>query len=357
MNTQNVVDTCLNLFFTFESNNMLHADVESMVVGVLESGGPDLLVGLIRNGRLLPRIVEAHEKNDEATAKAKGNSLGYMGHLHRICNMIMSLAEDVRGSTADGRSLNDMTHADSVMELLEEDQSVWTKWEELSSKVLAPIYERERLPLGGVTISSGNEDPYMGFSQSDELLNAQFAEMLGASGFGSNPGDFDHYFDLKNNDTPMLPEIMNDSSSSEEEDDDEGRYGHNRDSDDGFDFDPRGVASAFPTSNTDAMDTTEDNGATDRWAKFEASGSWAKFEETATTFTATFDTAPMDESEILSETVTETTTVTETVSETATETVTETVSETVSETVNITSVDSAETSAAVEEKTEEAKEG
>lgn len=305
---QNVIDICLDLFFTFESNNMLHADVESMVLGILESGGPDLLVGLIKNGRLLARIVEAHAKNDEATATAKGNSLGYMGHLHRICNTIMSLAEDVRGSTADGRSLNDMTHADSVLELLEEDQALWAKWEELSTKVLAPIYERERLPLGGVSISSGNEDPYMGFNQSDELLNAQFAEMLGgSSGFGSGSNDFEDYFSQRNNnnDTPMLPEIMNDSSSSEDEDDDE-RYGHNRDSDDGFDFDPRGVASTFPTSNASsggAVDATEID-ATDRWASFEASGSWATFDDTTITtssFTATFDTTPMDESEILSD--------------------------------------------------------
>uniref|UniRef100_K3WM88 Uncharacterized protein n=1 Tax=Globisporangium ultimum (strain ATCC 200006 / CBS 805.95 / DAOM BR144) TaxID=431595 RepID=K3WM88_GLOUD len=369
----NVIDTCLDLFFKFESNNMLHADVESMVVGILENGGQDLLLGLIKNGRLLPRIIEAHKKNDEATAVAKGNSLGYMGHLHRICNMIMSLAEDVRGSTADGSSLNDMTHADSVMELLEEDQSMWTTWEELSSKVLAPIYERERLPLGGVTISSGNDDPYMGFNQSDDLLNAQFAEMLGASGFGSNPSDFEHYFDLKNNDTPMLPEIMNDSSSSEEEDDDEGRFGHTRDSDDGFDFDPRGVASNFPTSET-ADSTTRSGDATDRWAKFEASGAWANFDDaTVPDFNPSFDTTPMDESEILSEKGTETeistttsttttTTVTETVSEVVTETASAVVAETVttetaSETVSVSSVDSAETSAAVEAKTEEATEG
>lgn len=306
-----MIDVCLDLFFAFESNNMLHADVESMVVGILESGGPDLLTGLIKNARLLTRIIDAHAKNDEATATAKGNSLGYMGHLHRICNMILSLAEDVRGSTADSRSLNDMTHADSVLELLEEDQVLWSKWEELSSKVLAPIYERERLPLGGVSIASGNDDPYMGFNQSDELLNAQFAEMLGASGFGSTSNDFEHYFDLQtgggdsdsHNDTPMLPEIMNDSSSSEDEDDDV-RFGQTRDSDDGFDFDPRGVASAFPETSSAPVDgaTPAAGDATDRWASFEASGSWAAFDDAtpvATDFTATFDMAPMDESEIM----------------------------------------------------------
>ncbi|KAF1789329.1 SIT4 phosphatase-associated protein family [Phytophthora cactorum] len=238
--------------------NMLHADVESMVIGILESGSHELLVGLVKDARLLPRIMEAHEKNDEATAVAKGFSLGFVGHLHRICNMLMTMLEDVRGSTNEEGSLNEMRHADTVLELFEEDEVTWKKWEELSSKVLAPIYERERLPLGGVTISQGGEDPYsvMGFNQNDELLNAQFAEMLGASGFGSDPNGFDTDFDVKDTDTPMLPEIMNDSSSSEEEDEEE------------------------LARQESAGKDNEGGAGTDRWANFESGGSWAKFENT-----------------------------------------------------------------------------
>ncbi|KAG7390138.1 hypothetical protein PHYPSEUDO_008592 [Phytophthora pseudosyringae] len=252
------IEICLDLFFKFESVNMLHADVESMVIGILESGSHDLLVGLVKEARLLPRIIEAHEKNDEATAVAKGFSLGFVGHLHRICNMLMTMLEDVRGSTNEEGSLNEMRHADTVLELFEEDEVTWKKWEELSSKVLAPIYERERLPLGGVTISQGSEDPYsvMGFNQNDELLNAQFAEMLGASGFGSDPNGFDTDFDVKDTDTPMLPEIMNDSSSSEEEDEEE------------------------LARQESAPKDSDGGGGTDRWANFESGGSWAKFEDT-----------------------------------------------------------------------------
>ncbi|KAG2780856.1 hypothetical protein JG687_00004968 [Phytophthora cactorum] len=255
---QHAIELCLDLFFKFESVNMLHADVESMVIGILESGSHELLVGLVKDARLLPRIMEAHEKNDEATAVAKGFSLGFVGHLHRICNMLMTMLEDVRGSTNEEGSLNEMRHADTVLELFEEDEVTWKKWEELSSKVLAPIYERERLPLGGVTISQGGEDPYsvMGFNQNDELLNAQFAEMLGASGFGSDPNGFDTDFDVKDTDTPMLPEIMNDSSSSEEEDEEE------------------------LARQESAGKDNEGGAGTDRWANFESGGSWAKFENT-----------------------------------------------------------------------------
>ncbi|RQM11956.1 hypothetical protein DD237_007747 [Peronospora effusa] len=255
---QQAIGICLDLFFKFELVNMLHADIESMIIGILESGSHDLLVGLVKEARLLSRIIEAHEKNKEATAVAKGFSLGYVGHLHRICNTLMTMLEDMRGSTNEEGSLNEMRHADTVLEVFEEDEGTWKRWEELSSKVLAPIYERERMPLGGVTVSQGGEDPYsvMGFNQNDELLNAQFAEMLGASGFGSDPNGFDTDFDVKDTDTPMLPEIMNDSSSSEEEDEEE------------------------LARQESAPKDSEGGVGVDRWASFESGGSWAKFEGT-----------------------------------------------------------------------------
>uniref|UniRef100_M4B231 Uncharacterized protein n=1 Tax=Hyaloperonospora arabidopsidis (strain Emoy2) TaxID=559515 RepID=M4B231_HYAAE len=259
------IGTCLDLFFKFELVNMLHADVESMVIGILESGSHNLLVGLVKEARLLPRIVEAHEKNGEATAVAKGFSLGYVGHLHRICNTLITMLDDVRGSAKDEGSLNEMRHADTVLELFEEDEVTWKKWDELSSKVLAPIYERERLPLGGATVTQGSEDPYsgMGFNQNDELLNAQFVEMLGASGFGSDPNGFDTDFDAKDADTPMLPEIMNDSSSSEEEDEEE------------------------LARQESVLKESQGGSGADRWASCESSGSWAKFE-------GTFEDIPYD---------------------------------------------------------------
>ncbi|CAI5740167.1 unnamed protein product [Peronospora destructor] len=255
---QHAIGICLDLFFKFELVNMLHADIESMVVGILESGSHDLLVGLVKEARLLSRIIEAHEKNKEATAIAKGFSLGYVGHLHRICNTLMTMLEDMRGNTNEEGSLNEMRHADTVLEVFEEDEGTWKKWEELSSKVLAPIYERERMPLGGAAVSQGGDDSYsvMGFNQNDELLNAQFAEMLGASGFGSDPNSFDTDFDVKDTDTPMLPEIMNDSSSSEEEDEEE------------------------LARQESAPKDSEGGVGIDRWASFESGGSWAKFEGT-----------------------------------------------------------------------------
>lgn len=280
----NAVDICLDLLFKFESVNMLHADVESMVVGILESGGPDLLTALIKNARLLERIVEAHELNDEAMKKTpRGFSLGFVGHLHRICNMIISLTEDVKGeaSSEARQSLNDMTHADTVIDMLEENKAVWAKWDELATKVLTPMYERERMPLGGSTASHAGGEEYssMGFDAKSAMLNEKFAEMLGSSAF--DPKD-DTDFDIKNtlHDTPMMPEIMHDSSSSDEEDDGDR---HRSDSDDDFGFKASGQSGSGGGGGVGI--------GVGGWANFESTSNWSNFEQAANVFAASFETS------------------------------------------------------------------
>ena len=130
---------------------MLHAEIEGMVVGILESGGPDLQVGLLKQGNLLGRILEASEANAAAIAESPANAKGYMGHLLRICNMIISVTDEVKGVEGRG-SLNDMTHADSIMEHLEADP-VWPKWEEFVKTTVATANEKDRHPLGGAVVS------------------------------------------------------------------------------------------------------------------------------------------------------------------------------------------------------------
>ncbi|GLD99159.1 hypothetical protein PINS_up007877 [Pythium insidiosum] len=188
--------------------------------------------------------------------------------------MIISLTEDVRGDGGEGRqSLNDMTHADSVLEMLEEDKTMWAKWEELANKTLVPIYERERHPLGGSSSATGGDDAYMtvgGMSTIESMLNDKFAQMLESSAFAPPP---DTDFDIKgSNDTPMMPEIMHDSSSSSDEEDLAERH---RAAEDDADFNPRGDATSGDKSSSGG----------DAWANFEAAAnSWANFEQAASAF-------------------------------------------------------------------------
>ncbi|RHY33557.1 hypothetical protein DYB32_001556 [Aphanomyces invadans] len=147
----NIISQCLDLFFQFESVNMLHAEIESLVIGVLESGGPDLQVGLLQQSNLLERILDAYATNDAAVHESLGNAKGYMGHLLRICNMIVNITDEVKGVDSRG-SLNDMTHADSIVEYLEADPS-WPKWEEFVKTTIAAANEKDRHALGGSVVS------------------------------------------------------------------------------------------------------------------------------------------------------------------------------------------------------------
>jgi serine/threonine-protein phosphatase 6 regulatory subunit 3 len=344
---ENAIEICLDLFFQFESVNMLHADIENMIVGILEAGSKHLLIALIQKANLLNRILEAYEKNKQAISQQqpKGFALGYMGHLYRICHMIIVLMDELQGTSSgsgggggggmgrgsiEGRgSLNDMAHADSVMEMLEADPS-WGKWVEFSSNVLAPLFEKERLPLGGIQFHGGSlpggeeggpdtSDPYgmMNFDHNEQILNSHFAQMLEQENLKEKDlnDPFARDFDLpssfsSSHHTTMLPEIIHDSSSSSSDEENDlsyharGHRGIHEDEEDDFDFDPRAGRMGMdeptspppPPARTYFADFEKND--ENSWANFgeqttdatnsiEASSFFANFEETTSTTTVT----------------------------------------------------------------------
>nr|CCA28204.1 serine/threonineprotein phosphatase 6 regulatory subunit putative [Albugo laibachii Nc14] len=194
-----------------------------MVVGILDGGSTDLLIALIREGRLLPRLLQAFEDNEQKLKDAKPFGLGFMGHVHRICRVLLSLMSAIRNCSNEGSTtLNDMTHADSVADLLEEDAQVWKTWDALAASTLEPLYEQERHPLGGVPLTFEKvEAAYnsLEYTQEDQM-RAQFAEMLGHNEYNSKEDPYEDDYDIKDSsEASMLPEILNDSSSSEDDDD------------------------------------------------------------------------------------------------------------------------------------------
>lgn len=203
--------------------NILHSDVENMVVGILDGGSKDLLIALIREGRLLPRLLQAFTDNEQKLKEPKPFALGCMGHIHRICRVLLSLMNAIRnGSNEGSTTLNDMTHADSVADLLEEDVPVWKAWDTLAATKLEILYEEERHPLGGVPLSFETvEASYnsLEYTQEDQM-RAQFAEMLSNSEYITKEDNYEDDYGLKDSgEASMLPEILNDSSSSEDDDD------------------------------------------------------------------------------------------------------------------------------------------
>ncbi|RHY46304.1 hypothetical protein DYB34_000138 [Aphanomyces astaci] len=264
---QNIIALCLDLFFTFESVNMLHAEIELLVVGILESGGPDLQVGLLKQSNLLGRILQAYETNTAALQESPANAKGYMGHLLRISNVILNITDEVKGVDTRG-SLNDMTHADSIVEYLEADP-MWAQWDEFVKTTVADANDKDRHALGGSVVSHpvniqtlSQDDPY-GIGRFDHPPIGSFADML-ESGDQSH---FDTDFDLpQDND---IPAMISDSSSSDEDED-------------FTEFDPRSIhrsnhpqdSNAIPVVPLDSpdlvMEQADKSMDNSNWANFDA---------------------------------------------------------------------------------------
>ncbi|XP_073706128.1 serine/threonine-protein phosphatase 6 regulatory subunit 2 isoform X2 [Garra rufa] len=118
----NMINLLLDLFFKFSWNNFLHIQVEHCVSAILNQttqngkthDSPDqiqletqdtqnsvksdmftrcdLIKHLLKDCRLVQRILDAWEENDK-TQEAGGMRKGYMGHLTRIANTVVQNAE------------------------------------------------------------------------------------------------------------------------------------------------------------------------------------------------------------------------------------------------------------------------
>uniref|UniRef100_A0A672Q3Q1 Protein phosphatase 6 regulatory subunit 2 n=1 Tax=Sinocyclocheilus grahami TaxID=75366 RepID=A0A672Q3Q1_SINGR len=109
----NMINLLLDLFFKFSWNNFLHIQVEHCVSAILNQTTPigkthdiihnnasceicvrqcDMCVQLLKDCRLVQRILDAWEENDK-TQEAGGMRKGYMGHMTRIANTVVQNAE------------------------------------------------------------------------------------------------------------------------------------------------------------------------------------------------------------------------------------------------------------------------
>ncbi|KIY70423.1 SAPS-domain-containing protein [Cylindrobasidium torrendii FP15055 ss-10] len=93
-----VIPVLLDLFFEYPWNNFLHSTVYDIIhqvlTGNLETGyNRELAVSLFRDAKLMHRIVDGQNRNDEEAARPKGVRLGYMGHLHMISEDVLIALE------------------------------------------------------------------------------------------------------------------------------------------------------------------------------------------------------------------------------------------------------------------------
>ena len=87
-----VLQILMDLFFTYDSNNMLHNAVTSSVITILEGSCVPLQRELLENCQLLNRIVKAFEDNEVERAKDKSRQRPYIGALTQISTVVNEVA-------------------------------------------------------------------------------------------------------------------------------------------------------------------------------------------------------------------------------------------------------------------------
>uniref|UniRef100_A0A8C1M8I2 Protein phosphatase 6, regulatory subunit 2b n=1 Tax=Cyprinus carpio TaxID=7962 RepID=A0A8C1M8I2_CYPCA len=133
----NMINLLLDLFFKFSWNNFLHIQVEHCVSAILNQpttngkthDSPDqiqletkdtqnsdksdmfthcdLIKHLLKDCRLVQRILDAWEENDK-TQEAGGMRKGYMGHITRIANTVVQNAEREQEQTQISQLIKDL---------------------------------------------------------------------------------------------------------------------------------------------------------------------------------------------------------------------------------------------------------
>ncbi|XP_024944223.1 serine/threonine-protein phosphatase 6 regulatory subunit 3 isoform X2 [Cephus cinctus] len=158
--------TLLDLFFKYSWNNFLHTQVEQCLALAINSTCHDtndiIYPHLFIKCRLIDRILEAWDKNDNKQNTEKGVRQGYMGHLINIANNIVAQCEE--------SNVNNFLQANLSSECL-------NKWEALVSNQLAEINKTHQIQLGGIpqtcmTNSDENPNEYNTFSHDAYMQQA-----------------------------------------------------------------------------------------------------------------------------------------------------------------------------------------
>ncbi|XP_067276130.1 serine/threonine-protein phosphatase 6 regulatory subunit 2 isoform X1 [Pseudorasbora parva] len=198
-----MINLLLDLFFKFSWNNFLHIQVEHCVSAILNQTTPngkthespdqiqletqksdtqnsdrsdmfascDLIKHLLKDCRLVQRILDAWEENDK-TQEAGGMRRGYMGHLTRIANTVVQNAE---------REQEQIQITQLIKELPEDYKA---RWEQFVNETLTETNKKNTADLV--------------FSDYQiQQMTANFVDQFGLNGdeFGEHDGNISATFD------------------------------------------------------------------------------------------------------------------------------------------------------------------
>lgn len=171
------LNTILNLYFEYMWNNFLHTQVEQCISAIVQTDSADnehiLVVQLITECKLLERIVDAFDKNQQQQAKAGGHRQGHMGHLTKIANSIVNNKVSRQNSQK----------IDELIKGLSED--LRNRWSAFVSGTLAEINKQNSTDLvGGTASMPSSADPDDGFQ------GIAFPQEVAMQKLGFNGDDF-----------------------------------------------------------------------------------------------------------------------------------------------------------------------
>ncbi|KAF2070422.1 hypothetical protein CYY_008250, partial [Polysphondylium violaceum] len=123
-----ILSSCLELFFNYPWNNLLHSQIYQICQIILYSENDDLKISLLRDSKLLDRIIEADEKNTNELKQTKGIRYGYMGFLNSIAQSICDVSKNIP----------------TLKQIVDENQG----WTNFVTESLLPVLSIENEPLG-----------------------------------------------------------------------------------------------------------------------------------------------------------------------------------------------------------------
>ncbi|XP_050390728.1 serine/threonine-protein phosphatase 6 regulatory subunit 3 isoform X2 [Patella vulgata] len=151
----NTVHVLLDLYFKYIWNNFLHTQVEQCLSTILtnlpvEIDGRKqhpLLAQLFSGSKIIQRLTEEWQENDNVEGKENGKRKGFMGHLTKMANALVSAME--KGDNCE-------LVKDQFTDVSDEEKQ---KWEKFVSSSLADTNKKNTIELlRNHTIGSSSED-------------------------------------------------------------------------------------------------------------------------------------------------------------------------------------------------------
>jgi serine/threonine-protein phosphatase 6 regulatory subunit 3 len=90
-----VISRCMDLFFQYKWNNVLHTLLEQLVTSLLELKPSYLSLYLLRDCHLVDRILQAQQNEEQEKSMRTPDEQymphqGYMGHLYVMANAVVA---------------------------------------------------------------------------------------------------------------------------------------------------------------------------------------------------------------------------------------------------------------------------